>query len=100
MQELYLTDITPAEATAGFVVSEIEAPKPHYAGYPTTIRAVVYLKGSYRLIKLRHPSGRGYYYNLEGYGVRQFPEFPNRHQEPEWIPLDSQYQEEDPNRVT
>lgn len=98
MEDMYLTDLTPAEEVAGFKLIEIENPYGHYAGHPKTIRAIVYRFGKcYRLVKLRHPSRPGHYYNLEMYAVFKLDP---PHVPPTWVPIRADYWTPDPNQVS
>jgi hypothetical protein len=91
-QDLFPTDITPAEETAGFRLTDFPSPDARYFGYPKTVRAVVYrIDASYCLVKQSPQTGIKY--NLYLYGV--FHQTPNV--EPAWTPITFDHNESDPN---
>src|SRR6476646_9858080 len=98
IHELCPATISPAEATAGFILAEMEYPHGPFKGRPPTILAVVYrFAVSYRLVKLQYPSRVGHYYNHKVFGTFHLAP---PHALPEWHPLRAGYLEDDPVRVT
>jgi hypothetical protein len=98
MQHMYPTVITPAEAAAGFRLIDIESPDGQPSGQPPTVRAVVYrVDASHRVVKMAHPGRPGHYYAVQMFGRFSFDPEGRR---AKWVPRYTDYQEDDPARLT
>jgi hypothetical protein len=98
MQHLYPTEITPAEAAAGFRTVEIESPDGQLSGHAATLSAVVYrVDASHRVVKMAHPGRPGHYYAVQMFGRFSFDPEGRR---AKWLPRYTDYQEGDPARLT
>ncbi len=93
---MYPTDVTPAEAQAGFQRVQIHDPD-HIGPGPAVRSAVVcQIDASHRLVKMDvEPSG--IWYNLEKFGIlRPVPPLIPAGKEPEWVPIQSYRGSPDP----
>jgi hypothetical protein len=98
MQHLYPTEITPAEAAAGFRRVDFENPNSHLSGHPPTVCAVIYrIDASHRVVKMVHPGRPGHYYAVQMFGRFSFDPEGRR---AKWLPRYTDYQEDDPVRLT
>jgi hypothetical protein len=98
MQHMYPTDITAAEATAGFRQVDIQNPSGAGVGHAPTIGAVVYwIDVSHRVVKMAHPGRPGHYYALQMFGRYSFDP-PSRLGR--WLLRHADYQETDPVELT
>jgi hypothetical protein len=82
-KDLFPENLTPAEAKAGFTVTEIANPDGHYAFALPTTKAVIFpVDASHRIIKMRDPGG-GISYKMQQFGKFNF-ERPET--DPAWSP--------------